>query len=48
MNVFAIIMIVALAGLVIFLTIDTTIYIVKKVKLKKQQEKDKDSQDTSN
>lgn len=48
MNVFGIVLIVALAGLVVFLTIDTTIYIVKKVKLKKQQEKDKESQDTSN
>lgn len=48
MNVVGIVLIVALAGLVFWLGIDTTIYIVKKVKLKKQQKVDKDSQNTSN
>lgn len=42
MNIFAIIIIVALAGLVIWLGIDTAIYIVKKTKLKKQEKKDLD------
>lgn len=48
MNVVGIVLIVALAGLVLWLGIDTTIYIVKKVKLKKQQKVDEDSQNTSN
>lgn len=48
MNVVAIIMIIALGGLVLYLTIDTTIYFVKKAKLKKQEKKDKESQNTSN
>ena len=48
MNVVGIVLIVALAGLVVWLAIDTTIYIVKKAKLKKQQKVDKESQDTSN
>lgn len=48
MNVFGIILIIALVGLVTYLLIDTTIYIVKKAKLKKQEKEKKDiSQDTT-
>lgn len=46
MNVLGILLIVALVGLCVFLLVDTTIYIVKKVKLKKQEKQNKDSQDT--
>lgn len=48
MNVIAIVMIVALVGLVTWLLVDTIIYFVKKVKLRKQKKVDKESQDTSN
>ena len=50
MNVVGIVLIVALGALVVWLGIDTAIYIVKKTKLKKQQKQDevKENQDTSN
>lgn len=47
MNLVGIVLIIALVGLVTWLVIDTTIYIVKKAKLKKQ-EKDKKKLDDSN
>ena len=47
MNIFGILLIVALVGLCVFLIVDTTIYIVKKAKLKKQEKQNKDSQDTN-
>lgn len=48
MNVVGIILLVGLCGLVLYLAIDTTIYIVKKVKQKKQEKLNKENQDTSN
>ena len=44
MNVFSIIVLVVVTGLVIWLCVDTTIYIVKKTKERKLQEKQKKEQ----
>lgn len=47
MNVVGIVLIVALGILVLWLGIDTAIYIVKKTKLKKQQQQEKEKSERS-
>lgn len=48
MSVFGIILLVGLGCLVVYLAIDTTIFIVKITKQKKQEKLNKENQDTSN